>query len=256
MIQTAAFLTDTHDPFRDVQAHNLAVRILKDVRPDMVILGSDGVDCYRLSKFDKNPARRDTLQSEIDTWVEYTREIKAAVPNAKFYWIPGNHENRLTSLIWRNPALFGLRALEWSNLLQFKELGIERAHKDEVLLGNGRIVVKHGNYIRGQSGRSAWAELNREAFSITTVSGHSHRFGAVYRRTRLGMVQAYEGGCLCTMNPEYTSNPDWHQGFVLLLYSEDGAFLEVDNLSFTRGRSGSLGVLYRGEEFVEDDSQV
>ena len=50
-----AFPTDEHFPFQDERARSIALEIVRDFNPDVLISGSDGVDFYALSKFSKNP---------------------------------------------------------------------------------------------------------------------------------------------------------------------------------------------------------
>ena len=52
-----AFVTDEHHPFQDDHARSVALKIVQDFDPDMVVCGSDGIDFYQVSHFDKNPER-------------------------------------------------------------------------------------------------------------------------------------------------------------------------------------------------------
>jgi predicted phosphodiesterase len=248
-VKRTLFLTDTHDPFRDPRAHDLTCQLIEAIKPDTIVLGSDGLDCYKLSKFDKSPARKETLQDEIDVWLNYTREWKqAAGDDCKLVWIPGNHEDRLRRCIWANPGLYGLRVLTWANLLKFEELGISRPKNDEYLV-NDRIVIKHGASALQHSTRSGWKELNREAFSITTITGHCHRMGFAVKRTRRGLVACYEGACLCKLEAEYAGNVDWHQGITLIEHGPGSNLFRVDPILYVP-TDGKTRVLWQGKEYV------
>jgi hypothetical protein len=48
------------------------------------------------------------------------------------------------------------------------------------------------------------------------LCAHSHRIGEYLKRNRFGTWGWWEGGCLCDLNPDYVTNPDWHQGFTLV----------------------------------------
>ena len=50
-----AFPTDQHVPYEDKQAVELAMKIVQKFDPDEFIVGSDNMDFYAVSKFDKNP---------------------------------------------------------------------------------------------------------------------------------------------------------------------------------------------------------
>jgi hypothetical protein len=237
-----------HVPFLDPRAFELALKITEAWQPNTVVIGSDGLDCYKLSKFDKNPERRETIQDEIDEWVKRTREIKQAVPQAELVWIPGNHEDRLRRLVWANPGLYGLRVLTWPSLLSFEDLEITEAKYKEYVIKD-RIVVKHGSAIRQHASRSGWVELNREAFAVTTISAHCHRMGMAPKTTRRGIVACYESGCLCNLNPEYASSVDWQQGIVLIEMSQTSHLFHIYPVMFIPSE-GKLRVLWQGKEYI------
>ena len=90
-----AFPTDEHHPYADENARQLALTIVRDFDPEIRIAGSDALDFYSLSKFDKNPRRRKTLDFEVNAWVHSQREWQDAAPNAIAVWLMGNHEFRL-----------------------------------------------------------------------------------------------------------------------------------------------------------------
>ena len=174
------FPTDEHHPYADEKALSVARQIGKDFDPDLRIAGSDGMDFYALSKFNKDPGRMKAggLQREIDVWVASQRSWIDATPNARVMYIAGNHEDRLRSWLWRHPEVHGLEALALPNLLLFDQLGIEMADNDEVIL-NG-LILKHGSVVAGNSAYSARGELEREHFKLHTITGHTHRGGTTY----------------------------------------------------------------------------
>ena len=252
MVDISVFLTDYHCPYHDKRAHELALLVLEELDPSEIILGSDGVDCYSISSFDRNPARKETLQDEIDTWIGLVKEIRQAAPHAKLTWLRGNHEDRLRRLIWNNVGLFGLRALEWPNLLEFEDLGIEAAPNNEVNYGN-LLVIKHGSVVRKDSAYSAKAELDKEHFDLVTVTGHTHRAGAYYVTKRRSQVAAFEGGCLCSYDVagEYTKGvikPNWQHAITVIWHGIGYHRPEV--VVFNHGFEGQYHVIFQGKEFT------
>ena len=67
---TIAVLNDSHNPFQDQRALREVELFLKELQPDMVIYAGDMSDFYALSKFDKNPARADKLQEDLNSTKE------------------------------------------------------------------------------------------------------------------------------------------------------------------------------------------
>jgi hypothetical protein len=223
-----AFPTDEHRPFQDDRAVHVALKIVSDFNPDVLILGSDGMDFYNISKFNKNPERVKTgLQDEIDQWQAGVRDWSSAAPSARKLYLIGNHEERWRTWLWYHPEIHDLNALKYENLLELAKLGIEWDPRPSGNLEHtffNRLVIRHGRFVRKWSGMSAKAELEADRYSISSISGHTHRGGSHYATTRNGMVQAHEAFCLCRLDPEYILHPDWQQGIVL-------AEVDVGNLS-------------------------
>jgi hypothetical protein len=241
-----AMPTDEHFPYQDNRARNLAMRIVSDFNPDLRICGSDGMDFYALSKFDKDPKRMDGLQNEVDQWIAGQKEWRDASPNALPFFLVGNHEDRLRKYLWKHPELSGLRALELPNLLEFEKLGIETNETAEYVLYK-KLLIRHGLYARMHSGYSAKAELEKEFYSISILTGHTHRGGSIYATTRNGVVEAHECFCLCTLEPEYIQHPNWQQGIVLAEVTSKS--LSVESIPFfLRGKK--LVTQWRDREYI------
>ena len=244
-----AFPTDEHFPFQDERARSIALDIVRDFQPDVLISGSDGVDFYALSKFSKNPKRISSLQEDINAWKAGQREWKEATPEANRFFLKGNHEDRLRKWLWDHPEAESLDALKLSSLLGLEELGVKFVDDEngnwEYTFG-GTLVVRHGDLVRKGSGMSARAELDKERFSISILTGHTHRGGSIFARTRQGVVQAHECFCLCGLEPEYMRHPDWQQGIVLAEVHEGS--VTVEPISFSNVRSIKHAI-WRGKEY-------
>ena len=240
-----AIITDEHYPYQDEFARNLAKNIVCEFKPDLMTVGSDGVDFYNISSFDKNPENFKTgLQVEIDAWKVGQREWRDCAPHAKRKFIIGNHEDRLRKFLWKHPEISGLEALELQNLLGLSSLGIEYAGQE--VLVDDLLSIKHGSIIRKFSAMSAKAEVENERFAISTLSGHSHRGGVFYGRTRNGIVQGAECFCLCKLDPEYVKDPDWQQGIVL--GETINGILSIEAVPF-HGFGRLKRAIWRGKEY-------
>jgi hypothetical protein len=241
-----AFPTDEHFPYQDEKARQLALKIVQDFKPHVLISGSDGLDFYSLSDFDKNPDRTNGLQEEIDQWQAGQREWRDVAPESKSFFLIGNHEDRLRKFLWRHPEIADLESLKLPQLLGLEKLGIvweyakgENANRELCLFN---LVIKHGKFIRRGSGMSARAELENEKFARSTLTGHTHRGGSHYAATRDGAVQAHECYCLCRLDPEYVQHPDWQQGIVLAEVTSQS--LSVESILFNNSKA-----VWRGQEY-------
>lgn len=245
------FPTDEHFPFQDENARLLAMMIAEEFDPDVRIAGSDGVDFYSLSKFDKNPQRKKTLDYEVDAWVRGQREWQDATPNAMAVFLIGNHEFRLQRYLWRHEEIAELRALQIPHFLRLDQLGIvydESLHElanREVQFDN--LVIKHGSLARKHSAYSARGELENEFYQTNVITGHTHRGGVTYATTRNGVVQGVEGFCLCDLNPPYVDKPNWQQGIVLA--ETIGNIVNIEPVLFRR-RIGQIYAYWRGKEYA------
>ena len=143
------FPTDEHHPYTNYHAVNLALQICHDFDPTIRIAGSDGVDFYSLSRFDKNPDRIHSLQDEIDSWCATQRSWLSAAPNATNYFLVGNHEDRLRRWLWKHPELHSLRTLSLESLFEFDRLKLQMADRDgQEMVFNDKLVVTHGSIVR------------------------------------------------------------------------------------------------------------
>ena len=224
---------DEHHPYSDPRAGSVARQIVQDHDPHIMTAGSDGMDFYSLSKFDKDPKRAiiNNLDMEKNVWQAAQREWNDAAPNASFYYIKGNHEDRLIKYQKRHPEIWGLEALKFKNFFGLSDLGIRMAKNNEIVIA-GQIVIKHGSLVRKNSGYTAKGELEKEAYSITTLTGHTHRGGTSYKTTRNGLFAGFEGFCLCDLNPGYTKSPDWQPGIVIGTCNKSWKFPQIEPIPF------------------------
>ena len=202
-------INDIHIPFQDKETLRVLYKFLADFKPSQIVIAGDMLDFYELSSFDKDPKRKFCIQDEIDQCYEFLKELKKYCEEIHF--IKGNHEDRLRRFLWKNPSLASIKVLELPKLLNLDTLGIFY-HDFEYVYNNFRFT--HGTIVRQESGASAKAELMKYGNSM--ASGHTHRLGTYVKTDSRGTVAAYEGGCLCDLNPEYINGiPNWQQGFIV-----------------------------------------
>ena len=89
---------------------------------------------------------------------------------------------------------------------------------------NGIFVAQHGDIIRKHSGYTAKAMYDK--YGGCGIHGHSHRGGVYYKTKRDGVYGWTENFCLCSLQPDYMRNPDWHQGFSLVHFTKDRFWAE------------------------------
>jgi len=223
------------------------MKLTADFKPDVRIAGSDGVDFYSLSSFDKNPERILSLQSELDSWLYSQRSWLDASPGAKVYFLIGNHEDRLRRWLWKHPELSSLSALSIESMFSFKELGIKLADKEGLEVNvHDKLIITHGSMVRKWSSYTARGELEKRRYSISVMSGHTHRGGRFFTTVRGRLCEALECFCLCSLEPEYTYAPDWQQGIVFATMKKD--YVSFDMIPFHDVRNKKVAH-WRGKEY-------
>jgi hypothetical protein len=243
-----AFPTDEHFPFQDDKARAVALKIVADFNPDILPAGSDGLDFYKLSRFDRDPARlrQTTMQSEIQMWLKAQREWNDAARGARRPYIPGNHEARWDKAIWKMDPFPELLDLSLAKVLRLAELGIEEKMVEEIDLGE--VVIRHGQVVKQHSAASARGEVEKQRFQVSTMTGHTHRGGIYMTSTRRGIIYGVECFCLCRLDPWYGQGPyDWQQGIVLATIHKDKS-LQFETIPFSRVR-GKVVAHWREKEY-------
>lgn len=211
-------LSDIQIPFQDDSALEVAYKLIKDVKPDGVILNGDIVDCYSISDFHKDPYSQADLEAEIAGACNLMGKL-SKVPNK--VWIGGNHEDRWRRVIWKQGSPYRAMFRSFQEAFQMGSYAFRwRPYGDYVLLG--KLMVTHGSMVSKHSGQTAKAHYDKYGRSV--LVGHTHRLGAYYHRNMEGTYAAFENGCLCSLTPEYTQHPNWQQGFSVVEVGDAGLF--------------------------------
>jgi len=209
---------DIHGEFVDDRALDLTINYVRRVyKPDTIILNGDIVDFYGISRFDKDPLRKDNLQYELDITKKLLTDLRKYFPTAKIYYLKGNHEERLKANLSKNPEFSGLTALKLENLLDFRSNKINYVKatsnywkKDPGHLMIGDVVIMHGdNRLNGAKG-GKYASINTMInINHNTVINHTHKLGVNYYSNSYVNLFAINSGCLC----QIAGMADFHQGF-------------------------------------------
>lgn len=213
---TIADIGDTHHPYHDPEALELAETIIAKVKPEILIYGGDACDFYQISKFDKDPGRIDELEADIKSTKAMFRRHKKRFPSVKKkYLLGGNHEDRWQKFLWTTAsALSSLGCLTIEKLFDLEEYGIEYIPYECGLMINDLFLVLHGDIASVHSGYTAKRMYEKHGGS--GMCGHCHRGGSFYKRNRFGFYGWWENFCLCSLDPDWIKNPNWIQGFSLI----------------------------------------
>lgn len=256
---TAIIASDFHYPWHHEPSVQLLRRLVKEWRPDLLILNGDVFDFASLGRFPKNPSVLRPLQEVIDGGRVLLGDLAAASPKTKTILIPGNHEEtRLINYLWTQaPALASLRCLTLENLLGLAELGITYA-ADGVELTD-ELIVLHGDRVTNQLGGGSGGSARKEQLDLgcSSVTGHTHRGGLFLRRDRRGYRVSAEGFCLCDQHAMTAAGVtsqkrggkvlDWHRGIIRADFHPNGSAFNLTPIPFLDTPERTFAMLW-GQE--------
>ena len=248
---TSIHYSDTHFPYQNDKALSILYQIVRDLQPDAIIDHGDLLDCYSISRYEKDPHSRVSLQGEIEQAAKHLAILSALAPNARKKLLMGNHEDRLRRLLWsmaeRQEAHQVLslnkvrEVLQWPALLGLEAMGWE-FHEDKVVFAK-RMILKHGTVVRKWSAYTAKGEY--EKYGRCGMSGHTHRRGVFEHTDHNGSHAWWELGCMCDLNPGYLDDPDWQNGFNVVSWTNDRRYFGVEEVRIHNGITVFRGKVYR-----------
>ncbi len=167
------FFPDSHIPYQDKRAFEIALAALKDFKPDWVVSIGDFIDNFSVSSHSKDPGRALQLDKEIAEATSTLDRINKLAPNAKRIFVAGNHEDRLRRYLQdKAPELVPFIDVE--KLLGLKERGWKYVpYKQSCRLGKLNLTHDVGVSTRYSVYRAM------EAFQAPVNTGHTHRMAYV-----------------------------------------------------------------------------
>jgi hypothetical protein len=243
-------LSDSHFPFADPAYNQVVYEVIADLCPDLVVHHGDLLDCYPISRYEKDPKHRVSLQEEIRQAAEHLATITAVSPFADRWLIGGNHEDRLRRLIWdmakdlpakqvlELPSIW--ESLSWQKLLGLDSMGWEWIEGKRILFD--RLILKHGSVVRKWSAYTAKGEY--EKYGKSGMSGHTHRASGFFHTDHNGAHGWWELGCGCNTNPDYCEDPDWQQAFAVVTWSANRTRYGVEQVIVSDGQA-----IFRGKHY-------
>lgn len=211
---------DTHVPYEDKKAVNLALRVADAFEPDGIVLKGDFQDAYPISDFPKK--KRARIEDEIYAGRKLLDRIEAI--GAKTHdFEEGNHEARLPTYIAKNcPELSGIIP-SLATLLGLHPKWTWHPYRSVMRLGK-----LHLSHDFGASGPTAHIKAMNDVWG-NAAHGHTHHFGIQYKGSLSGKSHFGAAlGCLADKNQvEYMNRAKcahWVQGLGLGYLLPNGNF--------------------------------
>lgn len=251
--------SDTHFPLHDDDALDIFLQVVKDANPVKVILNGDIPDLLAVSRYPKDIRESWDLNAERKAMHDFLHRLVEAAPNASIVEVDGNHSGDGTESRWWR--YLSERLGELASLPDVIEgLSYKRVWHPEwawdipvvphETITHGLVAI-HGDVARSHAAYSAKAML--EKWRVNLIMGHVHRMGYYgYRVPEIGgqqehQMRAYEGGCLCRLDPPYLQVANWQQGFTIVRHDDDAGSFGVEQVLIHKGvaTSTTMGGTYR-----------
>lgn len=210
-------LYDVHVPYHDIKALHCAINEGLRRKCDTIFLGGDIVDAYEISRFEKSKYKR-SWKEEIQATKQFFSFLRFKFPNARIYFIYGNHELRYHGYIKKNATAFeGIDVFEFANLFDFDKFGIIEVPPTET------AKYKSLNLIHGMEfGGSTFSPVNvaRGLYmraKTSAMCGHSHQTSEHTETDMNGkMTTCWSVGCLSELRPDYAKYAKYNHGFAII----------------------------------------
>lgn len=256
-------ISDVHIPYHDLDALNVALNEFKRVKVDTIVLNGDIIDCYNLSRWEKDPNKRNHAY-EMELLTIFLDDLIKMFPKVEIVYKLGNHDERYEKFIYaKSPEFVGMHVMTWKHLLnlRFESCahcngtgalnGVECPNcekgkvannvsrgihlvKNKRIIKSGKLNIIHGHEIKVSSPVSPARAFALKA-KANVIGGHLHQSSEVTYKDINGKISgAWSVGCMCDMHPDYAPINDWHHGFAYVI--SEGDDFEVFNHKIINGK--------------------
>ena len=247
-------------PLHDLRAISIATEIIKDIKPDRIIMLGDMLDLPDWSThFVRSPEFYFTTQPSLDYVASWISDLRPYCD--EMVYIEGNHEKRMIDSIVQNTIqAYGIKPanepksapiISVPYLLGLDKLDVQYVgnypHGEFYI--NNNLVCIHGNKVGAKSGQSVMKLLDSPRISI--IQGHVHRLEmahkTVWTHGNPKIYQAISCGTLCRIDgvvPGGGTRYNWQQGVGIVEYTDED--FQIDTIGIYEGKSIFRGKQYNG----------
>lgn len=227
-------LFDIHAPYHSIEALTAALDYAKKEKPDCIFIGGDLFDFHGLSKYLKDP-RKKNFAEELKIGIALLESLQRALKCPIFYKL-GNHDERYQHYLWMKLGeLQGVEDFQLENILKSRVSGIQIIGEKRIVKA-GELNIVHGHEFASSiiSPVNIARGLYLRAKS-NTICGHHHRSSEHTEQDINGkIVTTWSVGCLSELHPQYMPINSWNHGFVII--DVDGQDFEVRNKRIWKGK--------------------
>lgn len=228
-----AIFSDIHVPYHNIPALTAAIDFCKKEKPDAILLNGDTIDCHKLSRFTKDPQKRN-FAGELEIFKAlfqvFQRELKC-----KIYFKIGNHEERYEHFLQEKAGeLIGINEFTFENIIKARAEGIAIIGDKRPMQIGGLWGIHGHEYVGGITApvNPARGLFNRG--KVTCFQGHNHQTSEHTEPTLSGqMITTWSLGCLSELHPMYMPLNKWNHGFAIV--DVDGKKFQFRNKRILNG---------------------
>lgn len=223
-------LSDIHVPFHSEMAVQAAVEWGKKRKPVALVLNGDTCDFYAISRWQKDPRKRD-MKAELTDSRAMLAWLCQEFDGAEIIFKKGNHEDRWDHWLWNHaPEVADCEEMLLETWLKFSDMGITMVEDERPIMA-GKLPIFHGHEL--PKGMTNPVNMARGAFLRmldVVLVGHGHRSSSHTEASWTHReITCWSTGCLCDMSPKYARINKWNHGFAFVEADVSGSF-NVENL--------------------------
>jgi predicted phosphodiesterase len=198
-------ISDLHIPYHNISAITAALKYGEEAKVNTIIINGDLIDFYQMSRFERDPRKR-SAKFEFDTTKAFLVILRQTFPDARIYWVKGNHDVRYEHwLMAKAPEVFDDPYYRLEERLRLNE---EKIHliNDKTIIKAGKLNIHHGHlFFRGfmapvNSARGLFMKAKE-----STICSHVHKISE-HTETNLSgeLITCWTTGCLAELSPDYS----------------------------------------------------
>ena len=228
-------LMDIHIPYHSISGLTAAFDWLKPRNPDVILLNGDAIDAHPLSRYVKDPKKRD-FAGELQVFAEFFQILQKTFPKAQIILKIGNHEERYEQFLYQKAGeISGIKEFQLEEIIKARAEGIIVV-KDKRIIKAGGLNIIHGHEFA--SGFFSPVNVARGLFlraKVSAVQGHNHQVSEHSEPNLNGeLITTWSGGCLCELHPPYMPINKWSHG--VMDVELDGNAFHVTNKRIMNGK--------------------
>jgi predicted phosphodiesterase len=230
-----AVFSDIHAPYHSNSAITAAIDFCKKDKPDALLLNGDTLDAFQLSRFCKDPRKRN-FAGELEA-MKGLIEVFQKQLKCKIYFKYGNHSERYEHFLFQKAKeLIGVEEFKLENIIKARAEGIDIIKDKRIIKMNGLNVIHGHEYTQGIFNPVNVARGLFLRGKTSAMQSHSHQTSEHTESDMNGKITTtWSTGCLCELHPEYMPLNKWNHGFSIVDLDGSNGF-DVRNKRIFKGR--------------------